>query len=125
VLCNCHCACARSHFPVHCPHCDLCALLQVELGLAAASIVLTGGNANLPGYRERFERELRPFVPDVYAVNVYQPAKPEVYAWQGAARFARQCGADRAMKAANFVTKAEYQEYGHEYTNEKFARAWK
>lgn len=97
----------------------------MDLGLAAAAIVLTGGNANLPGYRERFERELRPFVPDLYAVNVYQPDRPETYTWQGATRFARQCAMDGTLRAASFVTRAEYQEYGHDYVNEKFASAWK
>jgi actin-related protein len=98
--------------------------LQVELGLAAASIVLTGGNANIPGFKARFEQEIRPFIPDLFDVNVYVPDRPETYAWQGAARFARDCKVDKALRAASFVSKAEYLEYGQSYVNEKFAAAW-
>jgi actin-related protein len=96
----------------------------VELGLAAASIVLTGGNANIPGFKARFEQEIRPFVPDLYDVNVYVPERPEIYAWQGAARFARDSRSDRALHAASFVSKADYLEYGQHYVNEKFAATW-
>ena len=44
--------------------------LQVEQGLAAAKIVLTGGNVNIPYFRQRFEQEIRPFIPDIYPVQV-------------------------------------------------------
>lgn len=40
------------------------------MGLAAANIVLTGGNANFPQYKERFMQELRPLVPDIIPINV-------------------------------------------------------
>lgn len=99
---------------------------QVEMGLAASNIVLTGGNMNLPQIQIRFENELRPFVPDMYSMQVYKPDFPELYAWKGAARFVRDhVGAyganslDRCM-----VTRAEYLENGHYRCNEKFERLY-
>lgn len=40
------------------------------MGLAAANIILTGGNVKFPNFEERFLSELRPLVPDIYPVQV-------------------------------------------------------
>ena len=45
-------------------------LLQVEGQLCAKNILLTGGNANLPGYEDRFRRDIRQYVPEHWHVNV-------------------------------------------------------
>lgn len=94
------------------------------MGLAASTILLTGGNAHVPGFKERFEREIRPFIPDVFDVQVVLPSQPQTFAWQGAARFARDCQRDGALRSSSFATKAEYLECGHSYVNEKFAKSW-
>lgn len=46
---------------------------QVEMGLASAHVVLTGGNMNIPFMKQRFERDLRQFVPDIYPIEVELP----------------------------------------------------
>jgi actin-related protein len=44
--------------------------MKYEMGLAAANIILTGGNVKFPNFEERFLSELRPLVPDIYPVQV-------------------------------------------------------
>jgi actin-related protein len=95
----------------------------VPQGLAASAIILTGGNASIPQYLERFRAELRPFVPDMYPVEVYLPQSPELYAWRGAARFAQNQRAAKSLQK-HMVTKAQFMEYGSAYCNEKFASGW-
>ena len=43
---------------------------QFEMGLASASIILTGGNVKFKNFGDRFYSELRPLVPDIFPVNV-------------------------------------------------------
>ncbi|KAJ1399596.1 actin-related protein 6 [Ochromonadaceae sp. CCMP2298] len=102
---------------------SLQALDPVPQGLAASAIILTGGNASIPQYLERFRAELRPFVPDTYPVEVYLPQSPELYAWLGAARFAQNQRASKSLQK-HMVTKAQFMEYGSAYCNEKFASGW-
>jgi actin-related protein len=45
-------------------------VVQVEVGLACANILLTGGNMKFPQVRERFEREIRSLVPIDFPVHV-------------------------------------------------------
>lgn len=45
-------------------------LAQVEMGLAASGVVLTGGSTRFPRFRERFEKEFRQLVPDLFPVEV-------------------------------------------------------
>ena len=57
-------------------------------GLFYANVVLCGGCAALPGFKERFERELRPFVDagDVLNVSVAADGDPVGAAWRGGSR---------------------------------------
>ena len=61
-------------------------------GLFYANVVLCGGCAALPGFKERFERELRPFVDagDVVNVSVAADGDPVGAAWRGGSRLGRQ-----------------------------------
>jgi actin-related protein len=97
----------------------------VQQGLAASAIILTGGNALIPQFLQRFEAELRPFVPDIHPVHVYLPENPETYAWRGAARFAKQTASKSLHQhVCVYVTKAQFLEYGSAYCNDKFAAGW-
>lgn len=49
---------------------SLTAIPQVEMGLAASGVVLTGGSTQFPRFRERFESEFRQLVPDLFPVEV-------------------------------------------------------
>lgn len=52
------------------------------------NVLLTGGNALMPGYAERLETELRSLAPANYLVRVCRPKDPVTYAWKGAMRIA-------------------------------------
>lgn len=41
----------------------------------AKNIVVVGGNANIPGFKERLFADVRSLLPDVYSLNVYKPTK--------------------------------------------------
>ena len=54
------------------------------------NVLLTGGNARIPGFARRLERELRSLAPAQYAVRVCVPEDPVTYAWKGAQRISQQ-----------------------------------
>ncbi len=95
----------------------------IDAGLAAANIVLTGGNCRFPQFASRLYAECRPAVPDMYDISTFLPPHPDYYAWQGASRFVEQEKRAGTLSAA-FVTRAEYLERGHMYVNEKFWKGW-
>jgi len=95
----------------------------VDAGMAAANLVLTGGNVKYPGFAQRLYSEARPGVPDMYDVQVFAPDHPEFYAWQGAERFVQSERHTGVLQHA-LVTRAEYLEKGSAYINEKFWRGW-
>mmetsp|Transcript_16498 Transcript_16498/g.36623 ORF Transcript_16498/g.36623 Transcript_16498/m.36623 type:complete len:692 (+) Transcript_16498:80-2155(+) len=76
------------------------------------NVLLTGGNALIPGFAERLERELRSLAPSNYEVRVCLPHDPVSYAWKGAQHIAaRECrGADDAATAFQecFVDRAQW-----------------
>jgi len=56
------------------------------------NVLLVGGNAKIPGFRDRVETELRKLAPTNYEVRVYLPDNPVSYAWEGAKYFSKQPG---------------------------------
>ena len=52
-------------------------------GMLFANVVLAGGCASLPGFKERFEAELRPFVPAEDELVVTLAEDPAEMAWRG------------------------------------------
>ncbi|KAL7447728.1 hypothetical protein ACHAWC_000057, partial [Mediolabrus comicus] len=56
------------------------------------NVLLVGGNATIPGYRERVESELRKLAPTNYPVRVYLPNDPVTFAWEGAVEFSQKSG---------------------------------
>lgn len=46
------------------------------------NILLVGGNAKIPGFRDRVESDLRKLAPTNYEVRVYLPEDPVSYAWE-------------------------------------------
>jgi len=102
---------------------SLSELSELEIGLCAANIILTGGNARMPQFQERFHADLRPHVPDIFDVRTHLPDDPQDFAWNGAASFVQNERAAGTL-GRHMVTRAEYLEHGHEYTNEKFFRGW-
>ena len=102
---------------------SLSELSELEIGLCAANIVLTGGNARMPQFSDRFHSDVRTLVPDIFEMHTHLPDEPQDFAWNGASRFL-QNERTAGTLARHMVTRAEYLEHGHEYTNEKFFRGW-
>ena len=48
------------------------------MGLAAANIVLTGGNVMFPNFERRFLSEIRPMIPDIFPINVSPRELPKI-----------------------------------------------
>ena len=82
-----------------------------------ANIVAVGGNANLPGFVERLQMEIRALAPAECIVRVGRPTDPIVNTWTGGERLAREKPEDLARFS---VTKAEYEENGAGWVSRKF-----
>lgn len=84
--------------------------------LLMANVVLTGGNANFPGYKERMEKEIRSVTPEGFHLRVGKPEDTVAYAWQGG----RSLGLQPDMLARAYVTKKDYMEYGGNVCTSRF-----
>lgn len=85
--------------------------------LLLANVVVVGGNANIPGFLERLEMELRPLAPAESVVRIAKPDNPVTYTWQGGVVLA----GDKAEMKRRQVTRAEYMEYGSVWCAKKMA----
>lgn len=81
-----------------------------------ANVVLVGGNARMPGFRERLQRELVGLAPDDCVVRVAVPEDPITATWEGGARLA-----GHGDVGGLCVTRGEYEEYGAGWVARKFA----
>lgn len=73
-----------------------------------ANIVLVGGTANLPGFKERLTTELRSLAPQESYLRVAAPQNPSTYAWRGGCALGNQT----EMLEKAHVTRQDYMEYG-------------
>lgn len=69
--------------------------------------LLAGGVAACPGFRERLEAELRPLVPDDYALGLHLPEDPASAAWRGAALVGASADYQRLA-----VSRQQYLQHG-------------
>ncbi|SPO05551.1 related to actin-like protein [Cephalotrichum gorgonifer] len=81
-----------------------------------SNVVVVGGNAQIPGFRERLQRELVMLAPDDCAVRVAVPQDPITATWEGGKKLA-----DHADVEGLCVTREEYEEYGAGWVARKFA----
>lgn len=77
--------------------------------LLYGNIVLTGGNANIPGFKERVLRGVRSYCPSFYKVDVFLPDDPIAHPWFGGKALATQYA--ETFKQL-IVTKKDYDESG-------------
>ncbi|KAF0691912.1 Aste57867_16951 [Aphanomyces stellatus] len=84
-------------------------------GLLFQHIVVTGGTSKLPAFVDRLRADLRPLVPDEYAVLITLVDDPIGAAWRGCQRYASTPDC-----AARVVTKAEYLEHGSTLCRDRF-----
>ncbi|AET38778.1 actin-related protein ARP5 Ecym_3285 [Eremothecium cymbalariae DBVPG len=82
--------------------------------MMAKNIFITGGNAKLPGIRERVVREFTGFLPVGTNLNVKLAEDPSMSAWRGMAKFAN----NTSLYETSIMTKKEYEELGPEYIKE-------
>ncbi|KAG2195863.1 hypothetical protein INT46_005544 [Mucor plumbeus] len=87
-------------------------------GLLYANIVLVGGNADIPGYLERIQQDLRQFVPIEYEIRIAKPKNPTTFAWEGGNRLISISSEKELQKT--FVQRKEYLEYGSDICRRKF-----
>ncbi|KAF9420610.1 hypothetical protein HW555_003157 [Spodoptera exigua] len=79
------------------------------------NIVVYGGNAMFPGFRDRVYNDVRSLALDHYDVNVMKPDNPITYAWEGGKQIFRD------PDFYSFcVTKEEYEEEGKSLAFERF-----
>ncbi|KAI8752843.1 actin-related protein 6-like isoform X1 [Biomphalaria glabrata] len=79
------------------------------------NIVLTGGNALLPGFQDRIFQDVRSMASDDYDVGISTPTNPLTYAWQS--------GCDLALDPifpSMCVSRHDYEEHGHVACINKF-----
>lgn len=91
------------------------ALAAASQPLACSNIMALGGNACMPGFRDRLFNDVRSNTPADIEVVVTAPDAPDLYAWHSARAFAQQDG-----YAAKVVTKAEWEESGHKVCFKRF-----
>lgn len=77
-------------------------------GLLYSNVLITGGTTRCPGFKERFEMELRPLVPDDYTLYVTLMEEPHLAAWRGGAVLGSTPGEYQHLA----VTRAEWQQHG-------------
>lgn len=77
--------------------------------LLYSNIVLTGGNANIPGFKDRIAKGIRSYCPIQYPVNVSLPEDPITHAWFGGKILATE---HQDVLKRLVVTRKEYEESG-------------
>lgn len=81
----------------------------------AKNIVLIGGNANFPGYKERIYSDVRSMLPYHFQLNVYKPDNPVTYPWSGGKTISKSSHFEKLI-----VSKHDYEEYGSNLTFRRF-----
>ncbi|KAK8722251.1 hypothetical protein OTU49_012340 [Cherax quadricarinatus] len=79
------------------------------------NILLTGGNCNFPGFKDRVYKDVRSMSPDEYDINVTIAKNPTTYAWRGGAAISRSAHFPEML-----VTKREWEEDGFTICQERF-----
>ncbi|XP_068248580.1 actin-related protein 6-like [Palaemon carinicauda] len=79
------------------------------------NILLTGGNCNFPGFKDRVFNDVRSLTADYYEVNVTLAKNPSTYAWRGGAAISRSAHFPEML-----VTKREWEEDGYNVCQERF-----
>jgi len=71
------------------------------------SIILSGGNAKIPGFADRIKHDVRKEASLYYELSVHCDEDPSTYAWQGGNKFVFDPEFSKFL-----VTKQQYNEYG-------------
>ena len=82
-----------------------------------SNIVLCGGTANLPNFKERLESEIRKFAPCDIPLNIHTSSNNTETAWEGASRMAQD---DEFIMDKFTISRTEYLEQGPSHVQKKF-----
>jgi len=82
-------------------------------------VFVTGGATLLAGYTARLEREVRQLQPADLPVRLWTAQDRQLDAWRGASRWTRN-----PMFTTSCVTRAMYDEHGHDYLVEHLCSNW-
>ena len=88
-------------------HLQVEALSSPSYGLLYSNVILSGGCVSIPGFVDRFNKELRSIVPQDLDVHVSIPGDPQGCALAGGYAYAQSSNYD-ALK----FSRAEYMEHG-------------
>lgn len=98
---------------------------KVEASLMCENIFLVGGNMNFLNLGRKFQVELQGQVESHDLVRVAELNDDSVLAsWNGASIFAELAMNDTNVFSTHFITRYEYEEYGHDYCNHRFQLNW-
>ncbi|TPX56819.1 hypothetical protein PhCBS80983_g04267 [Powellomyces hirtus] len=86
-------------------------------GLFYSNILVVGGNAHLPGFKERLETELRSLIPLEFDLGLTVADRPDTAAWHGAVNWVRRYPENFRQKC---VTRQDYLEHGHNICQQSF-----
>jgi actin-related protein 6 len=81
--------------------------------LLLRNIILIGGNCSIPGFKERFERDLRPFIDSDYEIKCFLPENPSTFA----AEVGSQLSSHEVREFA--VTREEFHRIGSKIWHKK------
>lgn len=93
---------------------------EVSQAILYDTIVLVGGNAKFKNFQKRVEKEVRQLVPSHMNVTVHTATDPIANCWQGAVKFVTH--ESEQTRSQYTVTRAEYNEHGHNICLRKFTR---
>ncbi|XP_040574868.1 actin-related protein 6 [Lepeophtheirus salmonis] len=79
------------------------------------NIILIGGSTKFSNMRERVEKEIREWIPDLIDVQVIHPQNPITYSWEGGAAFSED-----PCFLKTCVSRKEFLERGHSVCDERF-----
>lgn len=94
--------------------------LSVEGKAMANNVWLTGGNAHLPGLRERVVKEFTEFLPADSQMSINISENPSLDVWHGMQKLAN----NKEDFEQTLITRAEYEECGPEYLKEHKLSNW-
>lgn len=83
--------------------------------LMYSNIILVGGSAKFPGFKDRIYQELRKLVPQDYKINIHLADDPINSAWAGGVDLSNDPNLKNMV-----VTKQDYDEFGEPYANIDF-----
>lgn len=82
------------------------------------AIVLVGGNCKFKNFEKRVQQDVRRLAPIHMNVHVQTASDPITNCWYGGAKFASL--ESEQVKSQHTVSKAEYEEYGHNICQRRF-----